>query len=108
MGATPSKVALSPEQITYLRNIVRLAKAVKNYPYMNKKTAPFFDAAGHFIDCINERRGPAELQIAARLVDAAFYRWQREAFGAAIIPADYHMYQPIELAWPSRATRVPA
>lgn len=100
MGATPSKVKLTPEQVTYLRNIVRLLKAVKNYPYINKRVTPFFEAAALFLNCINERRTHVELYVAARLVDVAFYRWQREAFGAAIIPADYHMYQPIELAWP--------
>lgn len=100
MGATASKIKLTPEQVEYLRNIVRLLKAVKSYPYINKRTGAFFDAAALFLNCINERRGPAELQMAARLVDAAFYKWQREAFGQAIIPADYHMYQPLLIAWP--------
>jgi hypothetical protein len=100
MGAQTSKLVLTVEQAAYVRALLPLIKAVHSYPYINKRTPLFFDACDAFLKSIRERAEPAEIRYGAKLVDVCFHKWQKEAFGCAIIPAPYHMLNRAEHAWP--------
>ena len=103
MGAKTSKFILTAEQVSYVRNLLPLLKAVQEYPYKNRKTALFFDACDTFLNAISDRVPAEDIRYYAKMVDMSFDKWQHEAFGCAIIPAKYHMLQRADYAWPSIA-----
>ena len=104
MGAKQTKIVVTREQLLYVQNLAALLKAVRKYPYVNKRTTLFFDAADAFMDALRRKRSEAEVRHYAKMVDVCFKKWQHTAFGAAIIPARYHMTQTMEFAWPTVPT----
>ena len=104
MGAKQTKIVVTREQLLYVQNLAALLKAVREYPYVNKRTTLFFDAADAFMDALRRKRSEAEVRHYAKMVDVCFKKWQHTAFGAAIIPARYHMTQTVEYAWPTVPT----
>ena len=99
MGASTSKLILTAEQAAYVRALIPLLKAVREYPYVNRRTPLFFDACDAFLKSIRDRAEPEEVRYGAKLVDVCFHKWQKEAFGCAIIPAKYHMMHNADMAW---------
>jgi hypothetical protein len=108
MGAKTSKIILTAEQAAYVRALIPLLKAVRAYPYFNRRTPLFFDACDAFLKSIRDCEDAAAIRHNARMVDVTFHKWQRKAFGGAIIPAQYHMMQPVNYAWPAVPTAAPS
>jgi hypothetical protein len=104
MGARASKIVLTVEQAAYVKALVPLLKAVREYPYVNRKTPLFFDACDSFFEAIKRRRPIEEIRHWAKMVDFAFHKWQKDAFGCAIIPAKYHMLHRADYVWPAVPT----
>ena len=104
MGAKQTKIVVTREQLLYVQNLAALLKAVREYPYVNKRTTLFFDAADAFMDALRKKHSEAEVRHCAKMVDVCFRKWQHTAFGVAIIPARYHMTQTVEYAWPAVPT----
>ncbi len=104
MGAKQTKIVVTREQMLYVKNLATLLKAVREYPYINKRTTLFFDAADAFMEALRKKRSEAEVRHCAKMVDVCFKKWQHAAFGAAIIPARYHMTQTVDYAWPTIPT----
>ena len=107
MGAKPTKIVVTREQMLYVRNLAALLKAVREYPYVNKRTTLFFDAADAFMAALKEKRSEEDVRYCAKMVDICFRKWQHAAFGVAIIPARYHMTQTMVYAWPAVPTARP-
>ncbi len=108
MGAKQTKIIVSREQMVYVQNLAKLLKAVREYPYVNKRTTLFFDAADAFMTALKEKKSQAEVRACAKMVDICFQKWQKAAFGMAIIPARYHMTQTADYAWPAVPVTKPA
>ncbi len=104
MGAKQTKIVVTREQMLYVQNLAKLLKAVREYPYVNKRTTLFFDAADAFMAALKAKKSQAEVRLCAKMVDICFQKWQHAAFGVAIIPAHYHMTQTADYAWPAVPT----
>lgn len=101
MGIRTSKLILTVEQAAYVRALIPLLKAVREYPYVNRRTTLFFDACDAFLKSIRDGAAPEEIRYGAKLVDVCFDKWQHAAFGCAIIPAKFVMLHRANMAWPS-------
>lgn len=101
MGARTSKLVLTAEQAAYVRGLIPLLKAVREYPYVNRRTPLFFDACDTFLKSIRDGAPTEDIRYGAKLVDVCFDKWQHAAFGCAIIPAKFVMLHRAEYVWTS-------